>query len=196
MTITRDLSKIATLEARIGSEDAGAAVAAIQEIRQDLIDLIDIVKTLSADLLTAEGNVGARVPLLAGLSRTMLTSESGRTVLLDNSGSQVTLPAATGSGIRYRFVSTVVASGGGQSVRTQFGESISGTAVVFANNTGFFDQRYALTSANRITLNGGTQGGNSGDLIDIEDVATGKWMASVLAIAVGSSTASPFTFSA
>ena len=106
------------------------------------------------------------------------------------------MPAATGSGVRYRVVSTITASAGGQSVRTQLGESISGTALVFADNTNFFSQRYDVNSANRITLNGGTQGGASGDIIDVEDVATGKWVASVLAIAVGSFTATPFTFSA
>ena len=54
MVEVRDKVAIATLEARIDELDPGAAVAAVQEIRRDLLDLIQIVKDLSTDLETTE----------------------------------------------------------------------------------------------------------------------------------------------
>jgi hypothetical protein len=102
-------------------------------------------------------------------------SHDGKTITLNRAGGiAVTLPAATGSGARYRFV-----------VGTKFTTSgtikVTGTDTMTGLMLGLDDDgapanAWTVSGTNdTITLDGTTMGGDIGDLIEIEDVAAAVW---------------------
>lgn len=87
----------------------------------------------------------------------------------------VTLPAATGTGTKYRLVVTVAATA------TQHTIKIGTTlevfqGIVFSNSTTTSCISFkATTTDNTLTLNGSTTGGLAGDEYELTDVKTGVW---------------------
>lgn len=111
-----------------------------------------------------------------------------KTILMNvaTGGLAITLPAATGSGARYKFVvGTAVSSGTTTIVATA--ANLYGTAMMVTDGssaqptmTGF-----ATAPSTTITLNGTTKGGLIGDVIEIEDVATSKLQVTYFAHTTG-----------
>jgi hypothetical protein len=106
-------------------------------------------------------------------------THSGRTILLDTAtGSVVTLPAASGTGDTYRFVTTVSVTSNNHIIKvanasdTMVGSvgytsgAAVGTSVIGDSATGTDDT---------ITMNGTTSGGLQGTWYDITDVASNLW---------------------
>lgn len=116
---------------------------------------------------------------------------AGKTVTIDAAaGCAVTLPAATGTGNKYRFfIGTTITSN--TTVFTATGAHIFGNAWVFSDNAAQAVIGWAAGGATTITLNGTTTGGIKGDLIELEDVATNKISARVMIQATGTE-ATPF----
>jgi hypothetical protein len=112
----------------------------------------------------------------ADISLTVTRSlHDGRTIVFDEDGSAVTLPAMTGTGAKYRFVwrNTVTSD----VVITATGAHLFG-AINFVTDTGagtlFTATVAASTSGSTtITANGTTTGGRKGDWLEIEDIASG-----------------------
>lgn len=109
-----------------------------------------------------------------------LTSDNfGRTVRFDRAaGVDVTLPAATGTGGRYRFIVGVTVSSNDINIRCAGTDEFAGTILQTDTDTSDTLASYPALAADNfdvITLNGGTQGGLVGDWIEVEDVASGVW---------------------
>lgn len=136
---------------------------------------------------------------VAGGSTLTLTAAThgGATINLDTlAGTTVTLPAATGSGVKFRFLVTVLATSNSHIVKVAnssdtmigiaFGSRIdSGNAVL-----GFAAQ----ATSDTITLNRTTTGSVSlGEWIEVEDVATNKWGVKAFLTATGAAFATPFS---
>lgn len=130
--------------------------------------------------LTLDAGATANAPVLAGTTRTLTAADNGKTFLLDHaSGSAVTLPAATGTGNKFRFVNDVTAP------TTPFHKILTAPATDFfmgtllgASNTAPAGDVWSadITASNEILLNGTTSGGLlQGDYIEVEDVASGFW---------------------
>lgn len=117
-------------------------------------------------------------------------AHAGRTVLLDLAGAQaVTLPAATGTGNKYRFV--VVTTATGDHTITAAGSDIMIGMCHMANDTDASASLFETQAATVITLNGTTTGGIKGATVELQDVATATWTVSVVTAATGVE-ASPF----
>lgn len=103
----------------------------------------------------------------------------GRTLVFNRAaGTTVTLPAATGSGARYRFIVGVTVTSNSDKIQVANASDVMAGNIV-ANSTGDtpdLAQPWPTAAASdTITLNGTTTGGLKGDVIEIQDVAANLW---------------------
>ncbi|MEY9782569.1 hypothetical protein [Sinorhizobium fredii] len=122
----------------------------------------------------------------ATLSLTMATHGGATVVANRAAGITMTLPAASGTGVKFKVVvGTTVTS---NSLKVQvanatdimtgtatFGQDAADTAVLFET----------ASDSDTITMNGSTTGGIKGDIIELEDIASGLWSVTVLGSATG-----------
>lgn len=142
------------------------------------LNITDGVLATAAEINRA-ADVSAR--LVAGGATLAVTeaSHDGKTILLDTAaGSNPTLPAATGSGARFRFVVSVVPTSNQHRISVTGDDTFFGN--VWANSTGDtpdLGQPWpAAAGNNQVNLNGTTTGGASiGDYLEVQDIATDKW---------------------
>lgn len=118
----------------------------------------------------------------------------GKTVTVNRAaGSTLTLPAATGSGSRFRIIvgttitsnNLIVQVANASDVMTGLallGQDSADTAVLFET----------ASTSDTITMNGSTKGGIKGDIIELEDIATNLWHVRVMGSATGVE-ATPFS---
>ena len=128
--------------------------------------------------LTATANVGP-VPTAAGATLTLTAAKAGQTVLLNTlAGSVVTLPAATGTGNKYKFVvSATTTSGAHKILAASVSDFINGLAIGESSNT---CKAFASAAATNHSIQmpfAGTQpsGGFIGDYFEFQDIATNLW---------------------
>lgn len=117
--------------------------------------------------------------LAAGATKTLTISDDGKTVLLDTAaGSVVTLPAASGSGARFRFQVKVLATSNSHKVQVANAtDIIQGLITGVSDDTDAVKGWIAGATADTITLNRTTTGSVSrGEFIEIEDVAAGLFL--------------------
>lgn len=96
---------------------------------------------------------------------------NGHTIFVQRAaGSTLTLPAATGSGMRFRVVCDTPVSSNALLIQCAGADLFHGALFVV-------DDTFAADESddNQISLNGGTTGGDGGDFIDIVDLASGDW---------------------
>lgn len=141
--------------------------------------------------------LGGSVPLALTAATVTLTAadHSGKTLLLDRAaGIVATLPAATGSGNKYRFVVKTVPTSNAHIVKVaNVTDIIQGTAVVVSDNSAAVLGYAAGAADDTISLNGTTTGGlKIGDIIELEDTAAGMFVAYVRTNASGTE-ATPFS---
>lgn len=133
--------------------------------------------------------------LVSATASTLTVTEAlheNKTVLIDRAaGVAVTLPAATGSGARYRFVVKTSMSGGNTTITRAGSDVMKGFAHLTADDATALGG-FSTTSATVITLDGSTRGGYAGDVVELEDIASAVWAVRVLGRATGSE-ATPFS---
>jgi hypothetical protein len=119
----------------------------------------------------------------------------GKTVALDQAdGVAVTLPAATGSGARYRLVVSVTVTSVGDIISAAGTDEFIGSLLaVLDNDTTVAWQAAVADDFDVITLNGGTTGGLIGDEVILEDIAAGVWQVSGRVVQLNATAATPFT---
>lgn len=156
---------------------------------------------------TAPGSLSGKLsstsqPIAAGSTRTLTTAQSGSTIAFDQTaGCKVTLPAATGSGTRYRFYVSVLATSNNHIVYTASANGVGGSDVfVGIVNGARTDSGNAVlgfaaaSNSNTITLNRTTTGSvNKGEWLEITDVATNIWLVQGVSSATGAAFATPFS---
>jgi hypothetical protein len=136
-------------------------------------------------------------------STTIDDSFDDTTVLLNAlAGLTVTLPPATGSGARYRFMVSVLATSNSYIIAVNsatdfFVGMIYGERVDSGNATlGFaaVNSGTVATNSDTITLNRTTTGSVSvGEWIEVQDVASATWFVRGLLSATGAAFATPFS---
>jgi hypothetical protein len=102
----------------------------------------------------------------------------GKTILLDTlAGSVCTLPAATGSGARFKFVVGVKATSNSHIVKVTGNDIIQGAVLVVDTDTAGTVTGFATASdSDTITLNRSTSGSVTvGEWIELEDIAADTW---------------------
>lgn len=132
-----------------------------------------------------------------GATKTLTAANDGNTILLDTAaGTVVTLPAATGTGNKFRFIVSVLATSNSHIVKVANSTDImQGCAfVVDTDGTNVVDNFMAVAaSSDTITLNRSTTGSVTlGEEITVEDRASGIWHVSATLSCTGTPT-TPFS---
>lgn len=153
-----------------------------------------------AQLATFMGG-GAAGYAAAGATKTLTAADSGVTQKLDTlAGSVVTLPAATGTGNRFKFLVTVLATSASHKIQVAnatdfFIGMITGVSDDPATVKGWIaaNSGTVATNSDTVTLNRSTTGSVAvGEWIEVEDVATATFAIRGLIAQTGTE-ATPFT---
>lgn len=91
-------------------------------------------------------------------------------------GDTVTLPAASGTGDRYRFLVTTTVTSNSDIIQVANATDVMTGLIITAQDAADTAVAWETAStSDTITLNGTTTGGIKGDYIELEDVASGLW---------------------
>lgn len=97
-------------------------------------------------------------------------------VLNHAAGTAVTMPAATGSGDRYRIlVGTTISSNSTTIKVANADDTMVGWLATASTTLGANDQEAAGGTDDTITMNGTTTGGIQGSYVELEDAAPNLW---------------------
>lgn len=148
--------------------------------------------------LNRAADVSTRLVTLTGDTAIVEATHEGKTCLLGEVGGNalltVTLPAATGSGAKYRFVVSVVNTSS-YKIQVVGNDIMQGN--ILANSTGDtpdLGQPWPTAAdSDTITLNGTTTGGVSiGDWVELQDILADTWAVTGIVTASGTE-ATPFS---
>ena len=141
-------------------------------------DLNTAIQSIN-DILAAPtlGSVTTVPVTVTGNVTLSAADHSGRSVYLNKAaGIAVTLPAATGSGARYRLILAATVTSNTTTVTAASGDYINGVIRGGTGSSGSADSWPTTAATNTtITLDGTTKGGYIGDVIELEDMATNEW---------------------
>ncbi len=150
------------------------------------------VASVSSGSVTTGAESGVNpVPLPIGAALTLTKSlHDGRTLAWDTAaGSIATLPAATGTGAKFRFVVTVLATSNGHEVKCVGTDEFVGAITNIDVDTSDATLAFAAQAADdfdRCLLNRTTSGlATPGDWVEVEDIVTGSWMIKGVVVATG-----------
>lgn len=138
----------------------------------------------------------------AGATKTLTAANDKQTIKLDTlAGSVVTLPAATGSGVRFKFLVTVLATSNSHKVQVaNASDFMIGTIVGVSDDPATVKGWIAAnsgtvsTNSDTITLNRTTTGSVSvGEFFELEDVAANTWAVGASMITQSGAEATPFS---
>lgn len=122
-------------------------------------------------------------------------SFNGKTVVLTAAaGLTITLPEATGSGWRTRFVlgATVTSNSTVIKVANTTDAFVGFSQIVSDNAAAVLGYIASAGTDDTVTLNGTTTGGYIGDIIEVEDIAAGRFLVHIVGKATGTE-ATPFS---
>lgn len=132
-----------------------------------------------AELEIALRNAGIAADLvtLSGATSITQATHAGRTGLLTGTGSQLdqTLPAATGTGAKYRFMVGAVNTSNHRIKVANSSDVMKGQIDILDNDANALTAYAASGTDDTITLNGTTTGGQIGDWVELQDIATNTW---------------------
>jgi len=121
----------------------------------------------------------------ASLTITAL-AHAGKTIRMNNAaGVAITLPAATGTGNRYYFVTTVSVTSNTSTIKVANATDIMGGIATVGSSGGTSLSTGTTTTSDTITFNGTTQGGLIGTYVEVRDVASGIFSVSVHSVGSG-----------
>jgi len=150
----------------------------------------------TADELNRSNDASSRIVTSTATALSLTVTQHGERVLLVNTNSTVantfTLPAATGSGVKFTVINNIAQTQGSVVVAANGTDVIKGLAVVAGSTVA--DAQAFLTSAtsDKVTFNRTTTGGLGQDSVECWDSAANTW--NVRVIANGSGTlATPFS---
>jgi hypothetical protein len=162
----------------------GSVSASVPDVPSTFADISSVQtltnKTLSSAVIANTAVISATAATLA------LTAalHAGRVVQLNRAaGITVTLPAATGTGNIYRLSIATALSAASHVIAVVDGTDFM-RGLILSKDDGTASSVIAWATANSgtlatesdtITLDGSTKGGNLGDLIELEDIATDTW---------------------
>lgn len=106
------------------------------------------------------------------------TDHAGRLMRFNiAAGVTATLPAATGTGNRYRFVVNTTVTSVADIIAVVGNDSFFGNIISSADAGNTVNGWEAAADADQISLNGTTTGGIAGDYIEVTDIALDRWLA-------------------
>lgn len=164
----------------IGSNISAAELAVLDGLLATTAELNRV-----ADVSTRIVNAGASLTLTEA-------AHDGKTIVMDQaSGSTLTLPAATGSGARFRVVVGTTVTSNQHRIDVVGNDSMVGNAILAQDGGDTVVMFEAAADTDRINMNGTTTGGLAGTVIMLEDIAADKWAVELKGAATGTE-ATPF----
>lgn len=161
----------------------------------DTFQISEVTMSATATELNRAADTSGRLVLAGSTLSVTEALHDGKTILLDQlAGSVCTLPASSGSGARFRFVVSVVATSNSHIVKVANGTDVmAGFALVAQDAADTAVMFETAASSDTITLNRTTTGSTQkGETIEVEDIATGFWAVRVIVAATGTE-ATPFS---
>jgi hypothetical protein len=123
---------------------------------------------------------------------TLVVNDSGKVFVFNDAAATFTLPAATGSGVYFKFIVGSDATGNKIVKVANATDVMEGTATVLQDGADTAVHFESAAASDTITFDESTTGGQVGDFIDCIDYASGKWWVHVKATGTGTE-ASPFS---
>lgn len=150
-----------------------------------------------ADTLTI-GNQPAKSRIVNVTASTLYLTykdHNDRTVTINAAaGCAVRLPAATGSGARLRIIIGTTITSNSTTIKVANAVDVmTGNAIQSQDGGATLQMFEAGASDDTITFNGTTTGGIKGDIVELEDIASGLWWVRVTSAGTGTTEATPFS---
>jgi hypothetical protein len=147
--------------------------------------------------LNRVADVSTRIVTLTGATTLDVATHGDKVLLLGEVGGDavlaVTLPAATGTGTRFRFYVSVLNTST-YTITCAGSDIFAGSIKTHDNDSTAAVGYAAIAGDNILTLNGGTTGGAVGDWFEIVDILTGFWsIVGITVVPIGSNIADPFS---
>ena len=149
--------------------------------------------------MVISGSVKRALVTIAATDNITQIEHAGRVNLLGEVGGNalvtLTLPAATGSGLEYKFIVSVVNTSSYKIQVADATDTIDGSVNILDADANAQTAFVTAATSDTVTLNGTTSGGGSiGDTITLTDIATNQYaIEGQLVCAAGSNPATPFT---
>ena len=127
-------------------------------------------------------------------STATLTSDNHNDLITLNraAGIAVTLPAATGSGIKFEFVVGTTITSNTTTIKVVGNDIMVGRAILLQDGGDTLVAFETAADSDTITLDGSTTGGIAGMQITLTDIAADTWLVSILGSETGLQ-ATPFS---
>ena len=149
--------------------------------------------------MVISGSVKRAMVTITGTDNITQIEHAGRVNLLGEVGGNalvtLTLPAATGSGLEYKFIVSVVNTSSYKIQVADATDTIDGSVNILDADANAQTAFVTAAASDTVILNGTTSGGGSiGDTITLTDIATNQYaIEGQLVCAAGSNPATPFT---
>lgn len=140
------------------------------------------------------GTANAPVNVTASTVTLSAAAHGGRTTTLNRAaGIAVTLPAATGSGVKFELiVGTTITSNTTTIKVANASDTMAGNAIQSQDGGATLQMWEAAAADDTVTMDGSTRGGLKGDIVRLTDIATNLWLVEVIQAATGTE-ATPFS---
>ncbi len=159
--------------------DLSAGIATATSASTAELDTLVGILATTAELNRA-ADVSTRLVAAGGTLAVTVLAHDGKTIKLDTaSGSVCTLPAATGSGARFRFVVTVTPTTNAHIVKVTGNDVMVGLALGLDSEGAPANAWGTAADSDTITMDSSTQGGEVGDVIECEDIAADTYAVQV-----------------
>ncbi len=142
-------------------------------------------------------DVSTRIVTLTASGTLDIATHGDKVLLLGEVGGDalcaIALPAATGTGTRFRFCVSVLNTST-YTITTNSTDIFRGSLITHDDDSTAAVGYAAIAGDNILTLNGGTTGGAIGDYFEIVDILTGIWSIwGITVVPIGSNIADPFS---
>lgn len=143
------------------------------------LNTMDTILATAAEL-NRVADVSTRLVAAGATLTCTLLLHDGKTVALDDlAGSEITLPAATGTGMKLRFVVTVTATSSAHKISCVGSDEFNGSLTSIDVDTSDATLAFAAEAGDDfdvITFNRTTSGlAAVGDWVELEDIVSGVW---------------------
>lgn len=177
----------------------GSLIRAVMDVGNQPVTrdyVVNDAGSSTTDVVVAPfGSSGGGVVTETGTTVTVTAAaHAGRTTVLSRAAGQaVTLPAATGSGDKYKFVvGTTITSNTTTIKVADATDTMFGNAIQSQDGGATLQMFEAAAGDDTITFDGSTKGGIKGDIVELEDIAANEWSVRIVAAGTGTE-ATPFS---
>jgi len=124
---------------------------------------------------------------VSAATKTLNRNDSGCVIVSNRAaGITYTLPAASGSGMKFTFYTLTTITSNNLIIQAASASDImSGTAIMGQDSADTAVLWETAADSDTITMNGSTKGGIKGDSIELTDVSSGVWLVRIVGSATG-----------